>query len=457
METAVGTTRISFFSLLLIGVMVGLVVLLVRKNRRVSIYVGIGFVLVVLGGVFLYKFTGDRLSERYVAEVQLESISQQAAVRRESYSSVDPIWQVTVENEFEADVYPSVETAADALGRKIAPKITSLATQRKPAPKAFIMRPGLIEVFEVNGAELESRALKAVWQELNRIIKVPSFTIELVDEIPHQYRSNDETLILHFDINCVTRDTVSWTRTARQQKEGELHIIVRCGREKFEESVQFIEKPWVTNFSLFLSQEPGEHYIIAQSKKPCTSSSEARYEAMADAAKQLAYRIIENAGHYRMQFNVGKGSRWALRDIQALVRTELEGSQGNRYHETSRPHEIRSEVSYVKVNNRRGKYISDRFVQGFQRPYGAKIWREALLVNASKENIDELAGMYAATIREKRESWLRIVLSAIGMLGMVCVVYVFLNSATKGYYTWALRAAVVVLAMVIIGIAMVLA
>ena len=75
----------------------------------------------------------------------------------------------------------------------------------------------------------------------------------------------------------------------------------------------------------------------------------------------------------------------------------------------------------------------------------------------SKENIDELAGKYADTIREKRESWLRIVLSALGMLALVCVVYVFLNSATKGYYRAALRVAAVLLAIVILGIAMVLA
>jgi len=78
-------------------------------------------------------------------------------------------------------------------------------------------------------------------------------------------------------------------------------------------------------------------------------------------------------------------------------------------------------------------------------------------VDASKANVDTLAGLYADTIQEERDTWLRIVLSAIGMLGIVCVVYVFLNSATKGYYRASLRVAAVVLAIVIIGIAWVLA
>ncbi len=78
-------------------------------------------------------------------------------------------------------------------------------------------------------------------------------------------------------------------------------------------------------------------------------------------------------------------------------------------------------------------------------------------MDSSGYNLDQLARKCAGIQRAERESWLKIILSAMGMLGIVCVVYVFLNSATKGYYRASLRAAVVVLAIVIIGIAMVLA
>ena len=455
METAVGT-RISFFALLLIGVMAGLVVLLVRKNRRVSIYVGIGLVLVVVGGVFLYKFTGDTLSEKYAAEVQLESISQQASVRRESYSLVDPIWQVTVENEFEADLYPSLETAAKALGQKIAPQVTSRLDEESGVSDAFIMTYGSGQM-----AELESQAAETIRRELLAIIKMTSFDLERIsqDEKRIEASIGVKELVITVRIPTWRRVSAPWTRTARQQTDGTLQVSMQYENEELVETAQFIEKPWVTNFSLFSSQEPGGHYFIAQSMRPCTSASEARYQAMEDASEQLAYRIVEHAGRYRQQFNLGKRSRWKLEDIQALVRTELEGSQSKRYQEAWGSEVVSSDVFYVNQSHSsvRGKYISDRFVQGFQRPYGAKIWREALLVDASKENVDTLAGLYADTLREKRESWLKIALSALGMLVLVCVVYVFLNSATKGYYTAALRAAAVVLAIVIIGIAWVLA
>jgi hypothetical protein len=456
METAVDSS-VSLKLLILIG-MLGLVVLLLWKHRRAGIYVGIGLAIVVMGGMLLYRFTGDESAQRYKAQAQVEVIRQEEAARRDSYSSVDPIWQVTVENEFEADVYPSVETAAEALGQKIAPKVSALALQRKPASKGYILTSN-------HGNELgeyETKALDSVWQELNTIIKVPAFRIEKIAEDPERknlIRSTEDALKLFVTIPSLGQGQAPWTQSGRQHTAGTLEVAVRYGAEGFKESIAFIEKPWVTNFSLFLSQAPGEHYIIAQSKQPCTSSSEARYEAMEDAAEQLAYRIMENAGRYREQFNLGKRSRWKWGDIQSLVRTELEDSQSERSQATAESYSaVTSDVSYVNSNhkNRHGKYISDRFVQGFARPYG-KVWREALLVNASKGNIDELAGLYANTIREKRESWLRIVLSALGMLGIVCAVYVFLNSATKGYYRAALRVAAVVLALAIIGVAVVLA
>ena len=78
-------------------------------------------------------------------------------------------------------------------------------------------------------------------------------------------------------------------------------------------------------------------------------------------------------------------------------------------------------------------------------------------MDATGYNLDKLARKCVGIERAERESWLKIVLSAMGMLGMVCVVYVFLNSATKGYYKASLRVAAVVLALMIIGIAMVLA
>jgi hypothetical protein len=457
METAV-ETKISITALLLIGVVVGLFVLLIRKKRQAGLYVGLGFSLLVVGGVLFLTFARQRTAQKFEAHAQLESIQQQEAVRQVSpYTSVDPIWQVTVENEFEADLYPSVETAAKALGQKIAPKVASIATKQKSTLEAYITRT---KWASSETATMERKSLDWLRHEIHNILQLPSLTIN-VDKGTDGKRSTFPagSMVLQVKILNWTRGSAPWTRMHRDQIHGTLQISMQYENEELVESVQFIDKPWVSNFSLFLSQEPGEHYFIAQSKKPCTGSSEARHQALEDAAEQLAYRIVENAGRYRMQFNVGKRSRWELRKIQALVRTELEGNQSERSQETSGPYVVRSsDVSYMNQihSNQRGKYISDRFVQRFHRSYG-DVWREALLVNASKENIDTLAGMYAQTLRQERESWLRIVLSALGMLGMVCVVYVFLNSATKGYYTVALRVAAVVLAMAIIGIAMVLA
>ena len=437
---------------------------LIIKNRRLRKYswfwgLGIAVTLLMFFFIMSFFFTSNPLvttvRDPYQQTITENSSYHMQTQKKPSYSSVEPFWQVTVENEFEADLYPSLEQTAKALGQKMAPKVASIATKQNSTLDAYITRTnwGSSET-----ATMERKCQDSIRNEILNILQLPSLQLN-VDKGTEGKRSAFPTgsMVLQVKMLNWTRGPAPWARWSGQQTNGQLEVSLRYGREEIKESIAFVEKPWVTNFSLFLSLEPGDHYVIAQSKQPCTSSSEARRQALDDAAEQLAYRIMKNADRYRELFNLGERSRWKLEDIQSLVRTELDSSQSDRSQATAGSHAVDSEVSYVKVNNRRGKYISDRFVQGFQRPYGAKIWREALLVNMSKENIDELAGKYADTIREKRESWLRIVLSALGMLALVCVVYVFLNSATKGYYRAALRVAAVLLAIVILGIAMVLA
>ena len=52
--------------------------------------------------------------------------------------------------------------------------------------------------------------------------------------------------------------------------------------------------------------------------------------------------------------------------------------------------------------------------------------------------------------RARKMTWARMLLSIVGLLVLISLVYAFLNAATKGYYVWSLRIAGIVLALIAI-------
>jgi hypothetical protein len=88
-------------------------------------------------------------------------------------------------------------------------------------------------------------------------------------------------------------------------------------------------------------------------------------------------------------------------------------------------------------------------VQSFDGRAG-KIWRQALLIDASAGKIEQLALRKAVVARAMKMSLARMFFSVVGLLVLITVVYAFLNAATKGYYAWSLRIAGAVLALVVI-------
>jgi hypothetical protein len=94
-------------------------------------------------------------------------------------------------------------------------------------------------------------------------------------------------------------------------------------------------------------------------------------------------------------------------------------------------------------------FIVDRFTQSFAGRAG-KIWRQALLIDASVEKLEQLASHKASVSREIKRTWAGMIGSVIGLLALITLVYAFLNAATRGYYAWSLRIAGVVLGAAVI-------
>ncbi len=94
-----------------------------------------------------------------------------------------------------------------------------------------------------------------------------------------------------------------------------------------------------------------------------------------------------------------------------------------------------------------GEFIVDTFTQRFSGLVGP-IWREAILIDTSQNKLNKLAIQKIKFSRDKRQSWAKMAGTLIGMFALICVVYLFLNAATRGYYAWSLR----IVLMILLGI-----
>ncbi|MCD6392092.1 MAG: hypothetical protein J7M40_01155, partial [Planctomycetes bacterium] len=95
-----------------------------------------------------------------------------------------------------------------------------------------------------------------------------------------------------------------------------------------------------------------------------------------------------------------------------------------------------------------GKIIVDTFSQRFSGLAGP-IWREAILLDTSQSKLIKLVQQKITASRTKRLTWAKMAGTLIGMFALICVVYLFLNAATRGYYAWSLR----IVLMAVLGIA----
>jgi hypothetical protein len=183
-----------------------------------------------------------------------------------------------------------------------------------------------------------------------------------------------------------------------------------AGNRQIGINAEFEEKPWIENFYGAWNNRPSTHLIIAKSSESSISEGGANHQAIADACNQLT---------------------------QLLRQTPLAQAT------PSLPRNVTSNDILER------DFIVDRFTQNFDGRAG-KIWRQALLIDASAGKLEQLARHKATVTRRVRLTWARMVGSVIGLLTLITLVYAFLNAATRGYYTWSLRIAGIVLAAAVI-------
>jgi hypothetical protein len=180
----------------------------------------------------------------------------------------------------------------------------------------------------------------------------------------------------------------------------------------------FVEKRWAEDFSDFANARPKESWIIGRSKDPCMSDWEARDGALASAAAQL-FPIV------RDRIRSGGGGHWGRYDDERL----------------------RERIRYALSSD--NNLVPDKFLQRATRPYGS-VFRQAVLVDASRPNLDHLIMLSRQEVVEHRQSFARTLLSAGVLFFVVYLLYLFVNSMTRGYFVWSLR--MVAVTVVVLGV-----
>jgi hypothetical protein len=170
-------------------------------------------------------------------------------------------------------------------------------------------------------------------------------------------------------------------------------------------------KGWATRFVDYVNDHPGRQWVVGHCEKPALSESEAADTARTDAARKL-YPLVAR------RLNA-TGSDADL--VQNLITQDV----------------------------RDARLESDRFAEQFTRPYG-QVWAESVLLDVSPTRLDPLIDHYRQQIGFRHLQTRRHAAAGGFIIVATALLYLLLNSVTKGYFTTRLRFAATVIAAAVL-------
>lgn len=193
------------------------------------------------------------------------------------------------------------------------------------------------------------------------------------------------------------------------------HLSVQS--PQYTAMARYTHKPWVDDFGGFANARPGENWLIARSPDPCLSEHEAERKSIATATEQI-FPLVRD----RVRSSVGRWGRTDDDRLRTLITDQLAGNR---------------------------ELVPDKFLQRAQRSYGS-VYRQSLLVDLSRANLDHLIALSRQELVERRHGFARTLLSAGALFFVVYLLYLFVNSMTRGYFVWSLR--MVAVTVVVLGV-----
>lgn len=351
-------------------------------------------VLALLSSLIVAYFAlfGLRISDRRVEHVA--NIYQRAQPADPQDAAA--IWLPGIEDEFKANKYPSKFSALRALGLRIDEPIRQLLGDQQWPNRAIVFQGG-------HAKDLLDEFIKTV---------ASKFTQTKWTVAPETVAVQPDEVGVRLDLSAFQSSPAPWSNgdSGSEITHGTIRTTVLAGSSQTSISADFEEKPWIENFYGVWNNRPNRRLIVAKSSESSISEGGANSQAIADACNQLTQLLRQTS--------------------QAQVTPSL-------------PRNVTSNDILER------DFIVDRFTQSFDGRAG-KIWRQALLIDASVGKLEQLARHKAVVARAEKWSWARMIGSVVGLLALITVVYAFLNAATKGYYAWSLRIAGIALAAAVI-------
>lgn len=309
------------------------------------------------------------------------------------------VWRDVIEEKFETDIYPSATVAARALAHQIAALAEFRILPKDTSPNRFT-------IVSDTGLPQESEFSVELASVLETRFAVPA---KIGAPAARPSPNSGHVIVTLTCPHKTTQASAPWN-TDQPEITGSLKAAVQGEAGEAEVLTEFINKPWVAHFDQFVSANPGRNLLLARSHR-FAASTEAAFvlaeEQGADGIAQMLMPLVHQNG------------------VRLIPDIEIQ---------------TRNTVRWL-INS--GVFVKDRFVQRLSRPYG-DVYRAAILFEVKPDQLETLKGeIYTISRSRQREQQASVsfIGGAVVIFGVVTLLCLFLNHATRGYYRARLSAA----------------
>ncbi|MHC4880618.1 MAG: hypothetical protein ACYTGL_29555 [Planctomycetota bacterium] len=314
-------------------------------------------------------------------------------------AEVPAAWLPEVDEQFEADIYPSAELAARALTWNWRGHFEKLMTRgvNKPTHVRMTCRDRTVDVDELRLLEAMDEEIRTRFPDARVLLTTASEARKPSERLP------DEISIV-LSVFQPKKRSRGPNLDNEQRESFEVNGVLSAAFSGQDWNLagiaRFIEKPWLSATSEFLSLRHNTTYLVVRSDKLAASRSLASRDVLGQAANRLGHLIDPHE------------DQGLPRPASVMLLEQLEA----------------------------GKYIADRFVQRLKRPYG-DVYREALLIDIGNTNLRDMIQVTVNEVRQhlaasEHQTATRVsgVVGVVLVVGSLTVLYLLVNWLTKGYY-----------------------
>lgn len=403
-----------------------------RRNARVAAAIATAFAVAVALGVIVYVRTDQTATmQRAEAEARMNDLQQEMLARQTrdnaerqrltaeaqddrlpddrygrelapaavSPTELSAAWLPEVDENFEADVYPSATLAGRALIREWFGHFANLLSKGAEKPTRF-----RLTCRNSSTAVDVLATLEAMDEEVQKLFPEAATLVTTSSEREESSEPKADEITIELSVAQSVkrkRDTGSTSgRDASFDFSGVLAVEFNGQAWQLRLGARFIEKPWLTATSEFLSLKHRSTYLVLRSSQLAASADVASRDVLGQAADRLGDLVDP------------RKNQGLPRPASLVMLEQLEA----------------------------GKYIADRFVQRLKRPYG-DVYREAILVDIGSTNLRDMIQLTRNEVNEydiatRRRTTVQVStgLGVVVVIGSLTALYLLLNWLTKGYY-----------------------